>query len=116
MIKGLEHLPYEGMLSNLGLFSPGKRRLTGNLICVYKYLKGGGRQMDEARFFSVVCSNRTRSNGLIFEHRNFCTNTWNKLFMVTVMEHWNRLPREAVESPSKEIFKTHLNANLCNLL
>lgn len=33
-----------------------------------------------------------------------------------VMQHWNRLPREVVESPSTEIFKTHLDTCLCDLL
>ena len=37
-------------------------------------------------------------------------------FTVRVTEHWNRLPREAVESPSLGIFKTCLDAYLCNLL
>ena len=74
MMKGLENLPYEERLSNLGLFSPGKEGLREDLINVYKYLKGGGRQMDEARLFSVVHSNRTRSNRLKLENRKFRTN------------------------------------------
>ena len=73
---------YEERLSNLCLLSLGKRRLRGDQINVYKYLKGGGRQMDEARFFLVVCSNRTRSNGLKLEHRKFRTNMWKNLYMV----------------------------------
>ena len=36
-------------------------------------------------------------------------------FIVRVTEQWNRLPREAVESPSLEIFKTHLNTFLDSL-
>jgi len=35
---------------------------------------------------------------------------------VRVTEHWNKLPREAVESPSLEIFTAHLDAFLRNLL
>jgi len=37
-------------------------------------------------------------------------------FTVKVTEHWNRLPREVVESPSLEIFKAHLDAYLGSLL
>ncbi len=37
-------------------------------------------------------------------------------FTVRVTEHWNRLPREVVESLSMEIVKTHLDTYLCNLL
>ena len=47
---------------------------SSDLINVYKYLKGGGRQKDEARLFSVMNSNRMRSNGLKLEHRKFDTN------------------------------------------
>ena len=37
-------------------------------------------------------------------------------FPLKVMEPWPRLPREAVESPSLEIFQTLLDAVLCSLL
>jgi len=38
------------------------------------------------------------------------------LLLFFLMKHWNRLPREVVESPSPEIFKTRLDKVLCSLL
>ena len=46
---------------------------SSDLINVYKYLKGGGSQKDEARLFFMVCSDRIRSNCLKHEHKWFHT-------------------------------------------
>lgn len=95
-VKGLGHLSWE-------------ERLTLGLLGLEKLREGA------MRLCSVVAPDRRRHDRHKEEHRRFLLNT-RKRFTVWVTEHWHRLPRGVVESPTLEILKSCLDMVLGNLL
>lgn len=87
----------------------------GSLDSVYNYLMGGNEK-NGARLFSLEPIDTTRGNGHTLKHVKFHLYTRTNSSTVRVIKHRNWFPREVVESPSLEVFKSCLDTVLGKLL
>ncbi|KFO81759.1 hypothetical protein N303_08918, partial [Cuculus canorus] len=55
-------------------------------------------------------------NGYKLEKGRFRLDIKRNFFTMRVVRHWHRLPREAVDAPSLEVFKARLDGALGSLI
>ena len=75
-----------------------------------------GCRKDEENIFSRACCDRARTNGFKLREGRFRLDIRRKFFMVRMVKHWNRMPREVVEAPSLETFKARSDRALSKLV
>jgi len=81
MLRGMEHFSYKERLRELGLFSLEKRRLEGDLIAAFQYLKGAYKKAGKGLLTSA-CSDRTRDNGFKLKKGGFKVAIRKKFFTI----------------------------------
>jgi len=109
MIEGFTTLSYEERLVETGLTTLVDRRIRGDLIETFKMVKGIST-VDYRHFFNIA-----EVNTGVRRHRYKLTKERSRLniradfFSQRVVNHWNHLPEEVVETQSTNSFKNRLD-------
>lgn len=107
-MRGMEQLSYKERLRQVGLLGLEKRWLSGPHQCLSVSER---RVPSKSQVLLGAAEQSTGDNRQRLTHGKFHMNMMANFFTVRVTEHWNRLPREAVDYPSLETFKNSLLAS-----
>ncbi|KAF7249330.1 putative RNA-directed DNA polymerase from transposon BS [Varanus komodoensis] len=112
LVAGLQGMPYEVRLRELGLFSLEKRRLRGDMLATYvrEYHTEMGRDL-----FSPAEEGRTRSNGAKLRVPRFHLDARKHFLAVRTPRVWNGLPRGVVEASLVRVFKDRLDMHMVGM-
>lgn len=111
MIEGYTNMSYEDRLSNTGLIKLEKRRARGDLIQVFKIIKGIDK-VDYRQFFEITDSNRshkTRGHNLKIIKVGCKSDIRKHFFSQRVVNAWNGLTQFVVDADTIDSFKNRLD-------
>ena len=109
MIQGLRNLPYQDRLKRLNLHSLERRRVRGDLIEVFKWVKGYNKG-DLEKVLTFSQQGITRSNGFKLEKIRFRKEIGRNWFSNRVVGEWNRLGSQVVSAKTIACFKKRLDS------
>ena len=108
LVPGLKHLSYSDRLKNLNMFSVERRFIRGDMIEIYKMLKGQV-SLNFNEFFTLADDSRCRGHSYKIK-KNYCRLDVRKnFFSQRVVKLWNDLPQEVLDSSSLNVFKGRLD-------
>ena len=107
LIPSIRHKSYPERLEELDLFSLESRRLRGQLIEVFKILRGFDN-VDHRNLFELS-QGVTRNHGYKLELKRYRSDLCGNFFTYSICEKWNALPAGVVNSSSVGQFKSRLD-------
>ena len=107
LVKVIRNMSYEDRLHTLKLPSVEERRHRGDVIETHKLLTGKV-DVNHEQFFEVTHQGRTRGHGLKFIKKRAKHVSRLKFFSNRIVNLWNQLPKEVVESSTTNSFKNNL--------
>lgn len=97
------------------MFSLETRRLWQDRLLALEYVKGDYRQEGDQLFMQRK-SGRTRGNDFDLKEGRIRLDIKKKFLTMSMVQYWNRLPREAADAPSLEASKTRLDGAIGSLI
>jgi hypothetical protein len=108
LIPEIKHLPYDKRLRSLKLPSLQHRRRRGDMIQTYKILNEIDR-IDSTLFFDISAASVTRGHSQKIVKKHARLGSRQSVFSQRVVNDWNSLPAEVIDSQSVNSFKSRLD-------
>ena len=105
MIPSLRDMPYEDRLKKLNLYTLSDRRRRGDLIIMFKLMKGL-MNIDVSTFFEVKPETSTRGHNLKVQLKRCNSDVKRNFFTHRVILPWNNLPIKLINCKTVNEFKT----------